>query len=78
MILLGEREPDLRVLSIRLLGSDGAGLPANHTWLTGEAKVRRPGPAGSAFVNAVNAPVAVSSGAAGSFDLQLELVSTAT
>jgi hypothetical protein len=77
VILVGEPTATLRVLSVRLLDSGGSGLPANHTWLAGEVKVRRPGPAGGALVNAINLPVAVTGGAAGSFDLQLELVEVA-
>lgn len=76
-LLLNEPTSDLRVLSVRLLDTGGAGLPLNHSWSAGEVKVRRPGPAGGAFVNAVNLPVAVTAGAAGSFDLQLDLAELA-
>ena len=71
MILLGEPTAALRALAVRLVDNTGtAGLPANHVWAAGEVKVRRPGAA--AFANAVNAPVAVTGGAVGSFDLQLD------
>jgi hypothetical protein len=39
--------------------------------------VRRPGPAGGALQNAINLPVAVTGGAAGSFNLQLDLAELA-
>lgn len=77
MILLNEPTPELRVLSVRLLDTGGAGLALNHSWASGEVKVRRPGPAGGAFQNAVNLPVAVTGGATGSFDLQIDLAELA-
>ncbi len=78
MILLNEPTAALRVLSVRILDNSGAALPASHPWSPGEVRVRRPGPAGAAFVNALNAPVAVAGGIEGSFDLQLELSEVAT
>lgn len=72
MILVNEPTAELRVLAVRLLDTGGAGLAANHSWAAGEVKVRRPGAAGGAFVAAINTPVAVTGGAAGSFDLQLD------
>jgi hypothetical protein len=65
------------VLSVRLLDMTGNGLSANHSWIAGEVKVRRPGPPGGAFVNAVNLPLAIAGGAAGSFDLQLDAAEVA-
>lgn len=75
MILLNEPTAALRALAIRLLDTGGAGLPANHSWSAGEVKVRRPG-AGS-FVNSVNLPTVPTGGAAGSFDLALDLAEVA-
>lgn len=77
MILVNEPTAALRVLAFRLLDAGGAGLPATHTWLPGEVKVRRPGPVGATFVNAINVPVAVAGAAAGAFELQLELAEVA-
>jgi hypothetical protein len=78
VILLNEPTFALRVLSVRLLDTTGNGLPLSHSWVLGEVKVRRPGPAGGMFVNSVNLPVPVTAGAAGSFDLQLDLAELAT
>jgi len=77
MILVDEPTAALRVLAVRLVDTDGAGLPPTHTWLPGDVRIRRPGAAGGAFVDAINAPIAVAGGAAGSFDLQLELAEVA-
>jgi hypothetical protein len=74
--LVNEPTAALRVLSVRLLDSGGVnGLPANHSWSAGEVKVRRPG--ASSFVNSVNLPTAVTGGAAGTFDLALDLAELA-
>jgi hypothetical protein len=73
--MVGEPNPALRALAVRLLDTSGAGLPTVHVWAAGEVKVRRPG--GTGYVNAINNPVAVTGGAAGSFDLQLELAEVA-
>ncbi|MEO7731238.1 MAG: hypothetical protein ABIY55_09720 [Kofleriaceae bacterium] len=77
MILVGEPVAALRVVALRLLDTEGAGLSANHAWTAGEVKVRRPGAAGASFVDALNAPIAIAGAAAGSFDLQLELAEVA-
>jgi len=78
MILVSEPAEALRVVSVRLLNTDGTGLGADHVWTPGEVKVRRPGAAGGAFVEAINQPIAVAGGADGSFDLQLELAEVAS
>jgi hypothetical protein len=74
-LLLNEPTAALRALAVRLLDTGGAGLPANHSWIAGEVKVRRPG--ASSFVNSVNLPTAVTGGAAGSFDLAIDLAEVA-
>ena len=76
MILLNEPTPALRVLAVRLLDTSGNGLPPSHAWAAGEVKVRRPGDAGG-FQLAVNLPIAVAGGAAGSFDLPHDLAELA-
>jgi hypothetical protein len=75
MILLNEPIAALRALAVRLLDTGGAGLPANYNWIAGEVEVRRPGAA--SFVNSVNLPTAVTGGAAGSFDLAIDLAEVA-
>jgi hypothetical protein len=77
VILVNEPTAALRVLSVRLLDTAGNGLPANHTWVAGEVKVRRPGAIGGAFLAAVSLPVAIAGGAAGSFDLELDATEVA-
>lgn len=77
MILLNEPTAALRVLSVRLLATGGAGLSPSHTWVPGEVLVRRPGAVGGSFQAAVNNPVAVTGGQDGSFDLQLDLAEVA-
>lgn len=76
-MLLNEPTAALRVLSVRLLATGGAGLLPGHSWAPGEVLVRRPGTVGGAFVAAVNAPVAITGGSDGSFDLQLDLAEVA-
>lgn len=76
--LLNEPTATLRVLAVRLLDTGGAGLSAGHSWSAGEVKVRRPGAGGAGgFQNAVNLPTAVTGGAAGSFDLAIDLAELA-
>jgi hypothetical protein len=45
-MLLNEPTAALRVVSVRLLATGGAGLSPAHSWAPGEILVRRPGPAG--------------------------------
>lgn len=80
MILIDEPTAALRVLRVRLLDTPGtSGLPNNHSWSAAEVKVCKPGTI--TFVSTVNLPVAltggIGAGAAGSFDLQLDLAEVA-
>ncbi len=75
-MLLNEPIAKLRTLSATLLAADGETLLSLATvWLTGMVKVSRNG---SAFVDAVNLPVAVTGGGDGAFDIEIALAEIAT
>jgi hypothetical protein len=46
-MLLNEPTTALRVVSVRLLATGGAGLSPAHSWAPGEVLVRRPGAVGA-------------------------------
>lgn len=69
-LLAGQPTASLRALSVRLLTPGGLGLPLNTVFSVGDAKVSLNG---ATFVNSVNLPIALVGGAAGSFNLQLDV-----
>ncbi len=74
-MILNESNADLRILDARLLGLDGNGLDAAHSWASGEVKISKNG---GAFTNTANNPTAVASGLTGSFRLQIALAEVDT
>lgn len=74
-MILNEPTAALRLVSLRLLATDGSGLPLATVFVAGQVKIIK---ASGAPTNSVNLPVAVSGAVAGTFTLQLELTEVDT